>query len=68
MRKEVGDFPIQVRISANEYVQGGRTEAETISLARHLEEVVLMQFMFQMEFMLQHQLIKLLHQCLLNMH
>ena len=28
MRKEVGDFPIQVRISANEYVQGGRTEAE----------------------------------------
>ena len=27
MRKEVGDFPIQVRISANEYVQGGRTES-----------------------------------------
>lgn len=49
MRKEVGDFPIQVRISANEYVQGGRTEAETYQLARHLEEVVLMQFMFQME-------------------
>lgn len=39
MRKEVGDFPIQVRISANEYVQGGRTEAETYQLARHLEEV-----------------------------
>lgn len=39
MRKEVGDFPIQVRISANEYVQGGRTEAETYQLAKHLEEV-----------------------------
>lgn len=39
MRKKVGDFPIQVRISANEYVQGGRTEAETYQLARHLQEV-----------------------------
>lgn len=39
MRKRVGDFPIIVRISANEYVQGGRTEAETYQLARHLEAV-----------------------------
>lgn len=39
MRKRVGNFPIQVRISANEYVQGGRTEAESYQLARHLEEI-----------------------------
>ncbi len=40
MRKEVGkDFPIQIRISGNEYVQGGRTEAETYQLARHLEDI-----------------------------
>ena len=39
MREKVGDFPIQVRISSNEYVQGGRTEAETYQLCRHLENV-----------------------------
>ena len=39
MREKVGDFPIQVRISSNEFVQGGRTEAETYQLARHLEAV-----------------------------
>lgn len=39
MRKEVGDFPIQIRISSNEFVQGGRTEAETYQLVKHLEQV-----------------------------
>ncbi|MCD7839121.1 MAG: FAD-dependent oxidoreductase [Erysipelotrichaceae bacterium] len=39
MREAVGDFPIQIRISGNEYVVGGRTEAETYQLVRHLEEV-----------------------------
>lgn len=38
MRAAVGpDFPLMVRISGNEYVPGGRTEAETYELALHLE-------------------------------
>lgn len=40
MRKEVGpDFPIQARISSEDFVAGGRTMAETLELCRHLEEV-----------------------------
>ena len=40
MRKKVGsDFPITARISVNEYVQGGRTEAESYELALHLAEL-----------------------------
>ncbi len=39
MREVVGDFPIQVRVSGNEYVVGGRTEAETYQLVRHLEAI-----------------------------
>lgn len=39
MREQVGDFPIQVRISSHEYVQGGRTEAETYQLVKHLEKI-----------------------------
>lgn len=40
VRQAVGpDFAIQVRISGNEWVQGGRTEAETYELARHCEEI-----------------------------
>lgn len=40
MRAEVGpDFPIQVRISSDDLVPGGRTIAETLELARHLEEI-----------------------------
>ncbi|MDF2887832.1 MAG: NADH:flavin oxidoreductase [Lacrimispora sp.] len=40
VRKEVGkDFPIMVRISGNEYLLGGRTEAESFELARHCEEI-----------------------------
>lgn len=40
IREKVGtDFPISVRISGNEYVIGGRTEAETYELARHLDEL-----------------------------
>lgn len=39
MRETVGDFPIMVRVSSHEYVQGGRTEAETYQLVRHLEQV-----------------------------
>lgn len=40
MRRHVGpNFPIQVRMSANEYVPGGRTEAESFQLARHLDEM-----------------------------
>ena len=39
MRKEVGDFPIQIRISSHEFVQGGRTEAETYQLVKHLEKI-----------------------------
>ena len=40
IRKNVGnDFPVQVRISANEYLLGGRTEADTYELARHLDEL-----------------------------
>ena len=33
------DFPVQVRISANEYLLGGRTEADTYELVRHLDEL-----------------------------
>lgn len=40
MRAACGpDFPIQVRISSDDLVPGGRTIAETLELARHLEEV-----------------------------
>ena len=40
MREQVGpDFPIQVRISSSDLVPGGRTIAETLELARHLEEI-----------------------------
>jgi len=40
IRQNVGnDFPVQVRISANEYLLGGRTEADTYELARHLDEL-----------------------------
>ena len=40
IRKNVGpDFPVQVRISANEYLLGGRTEADAFELARHLDEL-----------------------------
>lgn len=40
MRAQVGpDFPIQVRISSSDLVPGGRTIAETLELARHLEEI-----------------------------
>ncbi len=40
VRKEVGaDFPVTVRISVNEYLLGGRTEAESFVLARHCEEL-----------------------------
>lgn len=40
IRKNVGpDFPVQVRISANEYLLGGRTEADAYELARHLDEI-----------------------------
>ena len=40
IRKEVGaDFPVTVRISVNEYLLGGRTEAESFVLARHCEEL-----------------------------
>ena len=40
VRENVGnDFPVQVRISANEYLLGGRTEADTYELARHLDEL-----------------------------
>ena len=40
VRKEVGaDFPVTVRISVNEYLLGGRTEAESSVLARHCEEL-----------------------------
>ena len=40
IRKNVGsDFPVQVRISANEYLLGGRTEADTYELVRHLDEL-----------------------------
>lgn len=39
MREKVGDFPIQVRISSHEYVQGGRTEAETYQLVKRLEQI-----------------------------
>ena len=34
-----GDFPVIVRISVNEYLLGGRTEAESFVLARHCEEL-----------------------------
>ena len=38
IRSKAGeDFPICVRISANEYTVGGRTEAETYELAQHLD-------------------------------
>lgn len=40
MRAKAGeDFPICIRISANEYTIGGRTEAETYELAQHLDEL-----------------------------
>ncbi len=40
VRKNVGpDFPIMVRISVNEYAPGGRKEAESYALARHLDEL-----------------------------
>lgn len=40
MRKQVGDdFPIIVRLSGNEYVHGGRTEAETYELCMIFEEL-----------------------------
>lgn len=40
IRENVGeDFPVIVRISVNEYVTGGRTEAESFELARHLDEL-----------------------------
>lgn len=40
IRKEVGpDFPVTVRMSVNEYVTGGRTEAESYTLARHFDEL-----------------------------
>ncbi len=40
VRKEVGkEFPVIVRISGNEYLLGGRTEAESFELARHCEEI-----------------------------
>lgn len=40
MRAAVGEgFPLQVRLSGEEYTQGGRTEAETFELAVHLEEL-----------------------------
>lgn len=40
VRKAVGeDFPVIVRVSRNEFVMGGRTEAETYELSRHMEEL-----------------------------
>jgi len=40
VREAVGeDFPVTVRISRNEFVMGGRTEAETYELVRHMEEI-----------------------------
>lgn len=40
MREKAGaEFPICVRFSGNEYLVGGRTEAETYELARHLDEL-----------------------------
>lgn len=39
MREKVEDFPIQVRVSSREFVQGGRTEAETYQLVKHLERI-----------------------------
>ncbi|MCD8027129.1 MAG: FAD-dependent oxidoreductase [Erysipelotrichaceae bacterium] len=40
IRENVGyDFPVIVRMSVNEYVTGGRTEAESYELARHLDEL-----------------------------
>lgn len=40
IRKAVGpEFPVIVRISVNEYVIGGRTEAESLVLARHLDKL-----------------------------
>lgn len=40
IREKVGaDYPVICRISVNEYVTGGRTEAESYELARHLDEL-----------------------------
>lgn len=40
IRKNVGeDFPVQVRISGNEYLLGGRTAADTYELVRHMNEL-----------------------------
>lgn len=40
VRENVGpDFPVMVRISGNEYLLGGRTEADTYELVRHLDDL-----------------------------
>lgn len=40
VRKKVGyDYPVIVRMSVNEYVPGGRTEAESYQLARHFDQL-----------------------------
>ncbi len=40
VRTAVGkEFPVIVRISGNEYLLGGRTEAESFELARHCEDI-----------------------------
>ena len=40
IRENVGpDYPVQVRISGNEYLLGGRTAADTYELVRHLDEL-----------------------------
>lgn len=40
VRTAVGDdFPVIIRISVNEYLLGGRTEAESFVLARHCEDL-----------------------------
>ncbi len=40
VRANVGDdYPVQVRFSANEFIPGGRTEAESYQLARHMDEL-----------------------------
>lgn len=40
VRKAVGyDYPVTVRFSVNEYVEGGRTECESYTLARHFDEL-----------------------------
>lgn len=40
VRESVGDdYPVQIRFSANEFVAGGRTEAESYQLARHIDKL-----------------------------